>query len=294
MKTKQIAKSMLFIAAINIFPAAIFMEGTSGTFEIKAKNDLTSMNLFGKVKSIEEVSYKSQGGNVTITDTYKEYSRQVLFNTAGNITGEFNYNANGSLNNRSTCIYNNKGLRTHYIRYDAGGMAYDSIRYEYDNKGNLVEENSFEDEAKYYYDNNGNRIGDNHYDPYDMNSIMGIPKIKITYKYDQKGNQIEKNRTEHDEDLGDTQDTWTYKYDDKGNIIEVKTSFILDSPRITYKYDLAGNVIEENHYQQNGMLDVKQSNTSVYVKDLQQNWTLRDTYQNNVHTQSVVRVITYY
>lgn len=294
MKTKKIAKSMLFIAAINIFPSGIFTEGTTGTFEIKAKNDLASMNLFGKVKSIDEISYKSQGGDLAISDKYKEHTRQVLFNSAGNITGEFIYNANGSLNNKSSCTFNSKGLRTRYILYDAGGMVYDSVMYDYDDMGNIVEEISLGDDARYYYDNNGNRLEETHYDRSTLDGMIGIPYMKITYKYDQKGNQIEKSCTEYDPDYGDANSKWTYRYNENGNVIEENSNNMFDPPRRTYKYDSLGNLTETSSYKQDGSLDVNKSYTYTYVKDGQQNWTLKNTYQNKTHIQSVVRVIKYY
>ena len=78
----------------------------------------------------------------------------------------------------------------------------------------------------------------------------------IFFKYDSKGNLIEKEKR----NLGDEKvsDSWKYKYDSKGNKTEEITyedEKIISSKK--FKYDSKGNVIEEISYYSDGTIDLK-------------------------------------
>jgi hypothetical protein len=75
---------------------------------------------------------------------------------------------------------------------------------------------------------------------------------KYTYKYDDKGNKIEKNKYNPNGTLFDKtlHHKYIYKYDEKGNKIE-KNECNLDKtlrPVYIYKYDDYGNWIESIHH----------------------------------------------
>ena len=78
----------------------------------------------------------------------------------------------------------------------------------------------------------------------------------IFFKYDSKGNLIEKEKR----NLGDEKvsDSWKYKYDSKGNKTEEITyedEKIISSKK--FKYDSKGNVIEEISYYSDGTIESK-------------------------------------
>ena len=86
----------------------------------------------------------------------------------------------------------------------------------------------------------------------------------------------------------------TYKYDEKGNNIELnfyKTDGSLSSKR-TYKYDEKGNKIELNFYKTDGSLSSKQ--TYKYEFDTMGNWIKQTTIIDGKPSYLSERMIEYY
>jgi hypothetical protein len=115
---------------------------------------------------------------------------------------------------------------------------------------------------------------------------------KNTYKYDEKGNNIEDNLYKADGSL-----PWkhTFKYDVKGNKIEeiiYNASNGSLSSKNTYKYDEKGNNIERNTYDGDGSLRVK--NTYKYEFDATDNWIKQTSTTNGKSYYLTERVIEYY
>src|ERR1019366_5595022 len=80
--------------------------------------------------------------------------------------------------------------------------------------------------------------------------------FKITYKYDEKGNEIEENSYGSDENLISKM---TYEYNNEGNAIESNRYNIDGSlaQRFVFKYNEQGKVSERNDYNADGSLDHK-------------------------------------
>lgn len=134
----------------------------------------------------------------------------------------------------------------------------------YTESGNKVEDNYYSSEnvlafkISYKYDDKSNIIERNHY--YQGNSVS-----KNTFKFDDNGNLIEENEFK----AGQLYCSTTNKYDDYSNVIEtngeahyccdVNGDFFEEkySFKLTFKYDDKQNVIERNYYQ-DGILAEKQ------------------------------------
>src|ERR1035437_1229094 len=73
------------------------------------KTDLQEMNLKGKVKSLKESTYQAtdKGGKVQKEKIYVSYD--YVFNEQGYKIEKNEYNTNGSLDNKCTYLYNDKG-----------------------------------------------------------------------------------------------------------------------------------------------------------------------------------------
>lgn len=131
-----------------------------------------------------------------------------------------------------------------------------SHKYEYDIKGNVIEENISDSKGKLLnkyeykcckYDSNGKAIEKSGvFESY----IDGYKKydLKIEYKYDAKGKLIEENLYLYDT-RGNIveQNQTTYKYNSRGNKIE-KSYSLSNGIYGDYTYDSSGEVIEESHW----------------------------------------------
>jgi hypothetical protein len=93
----------------------------------------------------------------------------------------------------------------------------------------------------------------------------GILKSKYTYKYDEKGNNIEGNWYDSD---GSLEYKYTFEHDDKGNEIEMKD------------------------YNSDGSLDYKQ--TFDYEYDKSDNWIKKVSFNNGKPETVKERLIEYY
>lgn len=88
----------------------------------------------------------------------------------------------------------------------------------------------------------------------------------IQFKYDDKGNKIEKNEYNSD---GSLNNKHVYKYDEKGNNIEIN-SYSSDGNlqnKWTYKYDEKYNKVEYNIYNSDGRLQVGYNRVYKYDKN---------------------------
>ncbi|MFH1004720.1 MAG: hypothetical protein V1781_04395 [Bacteroidota bacterium] len=135
----------------------------------------------------------------------------------------------------------------------------------FNDKGNIIEKilywlwddgNTYSAKLTYKYDEKENLIEKNEC------KSDGTLNMKWIYKYDEKENRIEKNEYESDEILNRK---YIYKYDEKGNISEEKGNISEEircvsdknsySTKWTYKYDEKGNISEESEYESDGKLN---------------------------------------
>ena len=162
----------------------------------------------------------------------------------------------------------------------------------YNEKGNKIKICRYDKYGKidnkntYKYDEKGNNIEHNTYD-------YGRLALKDIYKYDEKGNKIEENTYDSD---GRLFFKYIYKYDEKGNNIE-KNKYDyngrLDS-KTTYKYDEKGNTIEQNTYYYDDRPAENYSYKYEYEYDKNNNWTQKIQYRNTIPNSIKERIIEYY
>ena len=135
------------------------------------------------------------------------------------------------------------------------------------------------------YDDKGNQNERNLY------NSDGILRSKETVKYDDKGNLIEWNSYNSDGSLSYKE---TNKYDDKGNRIE-ENWYNSDgslSHKYTNKYDDKGNQNERNKYNSDGSLSYEA--TFEYIYDEKNNWIKRILFWEDIPKKIVEREIEYY
>jgi YD repeat-containing protein len=259
------------------------------------KSDWTKMDLKGKVKSINEISY--------ITDSVKQNVTTSVFNENGYLIEESTSSGRGT--NKFTYKYDDKGLLieapekqnggTYTYKYNDKGYLIEDVllikgtikilgmkeldkvyksTYSYDEKGYCIEKKFYTSDKSRFeetgtiafkYDDKGHMIEKNEYKP------NGHTIQTITYKYDDKGRQTEWNELKSN---GSLKSTFTYKYDDKGNLIEEPNS---DGWKYLYTLDEKGNKIEINTYNQNGKLIWKH----LYKYDNNRDLIEKKTYKPN-------------
>lgn len=192
---------------------------------------------FGNV--IEKYDYDSDY-NLDMKWTYK------YDNTGKNIIEEITFGELGTIINKETNKFNNKGLLVqstifstllgetsnykNVYEYDLndnlikkivypsdGGNSYTSTSYEYNKFGNLVEQNAYDSSGHNYetisydYDENGNII----------EKESNFVEYKIKNTFDSKGNKIEiVEWSKEFEELPTQRDKWIIKYDNNNNKIE--------------------------------------------------------------------------
>ena len=163
----------------------------------KYENDVTRLNLKGKVKSINEFSYEAieKFGNIKRGKRKRKLSwdldEYIIFDNKGNKIEENKYSSDGNLKYKYTYKYDNKGNKIEVNYYNSDG--------------------SLESKQLYKYDNNGNEIEADYYNP------VGSLADKWTYKYNEKGNIIEVNNYNS---AGSLIGNAIHKYDEKGKRIE--------------------------------------------------------------------------
>lgn len=204
-------------------------------------------------------------------------SEDTSYNNQGNITDMKAYSADGNLRYSRTWVYNDKNNNIQSAEdkeYYADTVV--KYKYTYDNNGNVIEEDRYENEefksyVKYEYDNNGNMIKESSSIPdlingyfYLTNEYNATGKIKeiviydadynpigkTEYTYDANGNQL--SCIEYDKD-GKAFDTARYEYNSNGKC--TKYSWFLENSIIfpegmteIYEYDSNGNKIKETCY----------------------------------------------
>jgi len=258
-------RRLLFILVITCFAFFSF----TGDKNNKIKNDLSELNLNGKVKILTEIEYKilPNIGKIKEGDMLNKFI--YSFNEKGNIIETNLYDPDDNLDGKYSYTYdNNKGNKTEMISYNPDGSKDESCTYKYDSKGNMIEE--------VWYNTDGK-----------------LSK-KYRYKYDEKGNQIEMDRYEGRDSLICKD---SYKFDDKGERIEWN-HYNLSPPtdgslskKVIFKYDETGNMSVENIYLSDGNFE---SYTYKYVYAKKGNWKKETIYKNGLPQYITERKIKYY
>jgi hypothetical protein len=223
----------------------------------KIKNDLSELNLKGKVKTLTEIEYKVSPNTGKIKEGDMLYKYIYSFNENGNLIETNSYDPDGNLDGKYTYSYDNiKGNKTEMTSYNPDGSSDERCAYKYDSKGNLIQEiwyypdGSISKKYNYKYDDKGNEIAMNRYDFHD--SLI----CKDSYKYNDKGEKIEWNHFNLSPPTdGTLSKKVIFKYDEKENI-NVESIYLADGSFecFSYKYDYKkkGNWKKETIYK-NGL-----------------------------------------
>lgn len=258
---------MLFLNRKEIKFSLLYGNGLP-TFDNKEteKNDLRKMNLYGKVKSIREITYEAKdyfgdtvkGRIKLLTSGESENNRSFSFNRDGYIIVESSfterYDGRGEiLETKITTKYNENNQKIDEQHYNYLIIRREQWMYEYSTNGVLLELNKYDtygnlrSKIKYEYDETGNNIKIN-----DYNSSGELCK-EITYTYNSKQYIAEEimnrycNMFEGMTFPSEGYSRFSYEYDNYGNIIKTisKNEFGEVIETILSKYNIYGNVVEE-------------------------------------------------
>lgn len=256
---------------ITLFISILFMIGCN-TNKSKIETDLEKQGFKGKVKSIKSTTYKAMEKFGEIQKGEEVDKLLSIFNEMGNFTERI-YSKNGKIDSKQTYIYNNQKNIIDKKEYDSDGILKLQTTYDYDEKGNKIEENTFgrfeTQKTTYKYDDKGREVES--LITFSFQGIDGSVELRITKEYDQKGNVIEEKNYNNRNQLSNRN---IFTYDERGNRIkeifidlntnesEEKNIYTYDknnkkieiqkyisknlSEKTTIKYDEKGNILEEH------------------------------------------------
>jgi len=203
-------------------------------------NDISKINLKGKVKSASETVFKAFHDNIEIRSDEIISKNNIQYNEYGNIIECNVYKPDSSLKTRETYNYDKNGKlleKKIFKKLLSSNLLLDSIEtFIYDYKGNLVEKefSGSKVHLDYKHDVNGNLVEERYFDDDDKLYYIN------TFKYDENNNLIVDNY-------------YSLSYDNRHYNISGKT---------IYKYGNNGKMIKESHY--NG---IYQNDNSKYHLD---------------------------
>lgn len=175
----------------------------------------------------------------------------AFYDTLGMKLEENIYNSDGSLKEKVIFKYNIEGNLIERNQFDQKGSLVTKRILEYDNKGNNIETNGYIDSGKLFtkiilsYDSKGNNIKRISY------SFDGSLSSTTIYEYDSNSCNT---KVEYKSIKYKITYNHTFKYDDKGNQIEVKRYNLDGSSKgpgatIKYEYDSFGNWIKKSTFE---------------------------------------------
>lgn len=238
--------------------------------DTKIKNDLIEKKINGEVKTITETAYSvvEKFGKVLKDTLY--YKSVANFNEFGNTVERTSFNFDGEENYREVYKYNENNV-VNEVKYYFSKIYNSKQTFEYDKKGNLILQNSFEGPKEQFtyryvfendeknnlkkmssYSSDGKllsyRLYNNDLHPntkiinsYNSNSILETIMIN---RFDRNENIIDIEELDKDSILFDRTNM---EYDKNNNIVEYKSfsSFYESLTKYNYKYDKNKNWIEK-------------------------------------------------
>ena len=293
----------LFFFSLLIHSGIIYSQFEPFYDRKNSANVLLLLNLKGKVRSVEQVSYKAIDNGGVITKGVKENNSQgcvngdflMQFDASGRETKETYYDEmkimmvlNHKFNDALKIEDIEKTEETNKVVYE--------YTYKYNAKGKVLElkttqncsdNTSYNNKSVFKYDTSDKLIETNIY-------VNGGAKSqgKTLFTYDSRG--VLSERQAYNED-GKPWFKYTFKYDDKGNQLE-ENAWTLDNRKIdktfVYKYDSNNNVIQKDLFQPAGKLS--KSFTYKYEYDKTGNWIKRTDFIDNKVTYILERQLVYY
>jgi len=267
----------------------------------KQKSDLDKENLKGNVKSLRQVSFyavekfgaitKGKRGGESLIESNDFHNK---YNEKGFLIERNSY-LDGTLYLIEIYTYDDNDNNIEVFQSTSEGEN-GKVIYNYDDKGNLIEENSYYPDdslkASYKYtnkyDNNDNLIEQN---TYLSNGSLSWREI---YTYDKNGKLIENNKYQSN---GSFDNKDTFKYDNNGYLIEI-TRYLPDSSlyyKDRYIYDEKGNPIERNYDRpSDGKFTTSFKDTYQYDYDEKNNWIKKVHFKDKIPKHIIEREIKYY
>lgn len=251
----------------------------------KSENHLSSLNLLGEIKSIEETTYQATvkfGEPVKTNNIYKK--TEVFFNESGYKSME--------KQEYSTTIYeydNKNNVSTETQNFPDGSQMIKFInKYNDDNKLIEVEtfgtDKSLFEKSKYEYENNKVIINkynkEGKFESRWVDIINEDNKVVQSFSYDKNGElNLE----------------WKFNFDERGNKTQnilVKSDFPSQNKNEIKEYNEKNEESKISFFNSNG--DVISNFTYKYKYDQKNNWITKIMYnQKGIAIQITERVITY-
>ena len=175
---------------------------------------------------VEKVIYAANDsnfdGNYELGDLGSRYTWK--YDHRGNKIESTVYNGNGEIDSRYTWKYDHRGNLIESTEYNGNGEIDSRCEVKYDLNGNKVEvvksnSTGFISQQLFYYTANGILIL-SEYNCKDNSQLYYRVYPYTLYKYDNRGNMIEK---QHYDKHGELEGKEFYKYDYMGNVIEFST-----------------------------------------------------------------------
>jgi PBP1b-binding outer membrane lipoprotein LpoB len=225
------------------------------------KSDVAVQGLKGKVEVMSESLLPSEGSKKVLSKNVFKYDAN------GNMIELSNYKSDGAVNStvRSTYDANGKLIKEETILGDVKVELVSAIKT--DAKGNKIEQEDVRPTGNIIFN------------------------YKYYYKYDEKGQQIERIAYRGN---GTFLFKYIFKYDDNGN----KTEWIQQGSdssvvgKVIYKYNQKNDLAEETQYNKEG--NVNAIYTYTYEFDKKNNWIRRKKMQNGKVEEIKERDIKYY
>lgn len=156
--------------------------------------------------------------------------------------------------------YNERGLKSANITYDANGNLVSTSTFAYDEANESILQNivydavgNMTDYSEYSYDDNGNILF-SAFCSYDLNGNVTWDSASY-YEYNEVGDTILEVHSSNSDDTN-SENTYEYEYDENGNITSRKT-YLNGEFTIGYEYtyDYFGNMLTERIYGSDGTFD---------------------------------------
>lgn len=281
--------------------------------ESQVLNDLHLQKLKGSVKSVSmrniegnfysNKTFNQKGYEVSSENNESDFPIQIIYkrDLDNNIIEkrEEGSSEGDKYKILTTYKYNKSNKPIESKVYNLDGSLIDIYTYEYNENGDLIQENRT-------YSTQGAKYSRNYRLEYDklkritnkieLSALPYNPSQEI-YEYDNTGNLISRKVLKSD---GTITSINLYKYDDKKNILEEQTSYensISLFSKVSNNYDNENNLIEEKHFNNDGGL----SYISKYEFEFDNfgNWIKRKDIYIDRHSTSKIsggieRTIEYY
>jgi hypothetical protein len=284
---------------------------------------LLGKDLFGPVKEVKTLSYdvsESENGVQKLAVSKRRnaaFNELVQYNPAGQKSLAVHYRQDAKIVQTTAYHYNDKGHLIRKSKYSPDSTSFAEILYKIDDNGNILHAKAGElrqalvTERRYTYDKYNNLISYVRFRKSSENGMTtryifndqqqnteihyfdqsGNITNKNIFKYDQFGNQIEKNRFNTKRNAGSKIE---YFYDSKGNKIESKHYSYSGGLiyQLKFTYDSKGNLLSKSQIQPDE--SVLRTERNQYEYDDRGNWILKTEYVQSKAKYVVERQIKYY